>query len=68
MREGLTLIGGDEAQMAIAQGWTFDQLGLRPGDEVNVPERIFTVRRIVTMGVGIASVLLLGFQIYGGGR
>jgi protein involved in polysaccharide export with SLBB domain len=65
-REGMVLFDGDEVNQAIALGLTFDQLGLRPGDEVNIPERIFTVRRIVTWGVSVASVVLLGFQLYGG--
>jgi protein involved in polysaccharide export with SLBB domain len=65
-REGQTLVGGDEVQMAIALGQTFDQLGLRPGDEIYVPEKLFTVRRLVTWGVGAASFLLLGFRFYGG--
>ena len=66
-REGLLLYGGDEVQRAIAQGLTFDQLGLRPGDEVYIPEKIFTVSRLVTWGVGAVSFLLLGFRFYGGG-
>ena len=66
-REGATLFGGEEVQGAIAQGLTFDQLGLRPGDEVFVPEKIFTVRRVVTWGLGAASFLLLGMRFYGGG-
>ena len=65
-REGKILYGGDEIQRAIAQGETFDQLGLRPGDEINVPEKIFTLRRIVTWGVGAASVAFLGIRLYGG--
>ncbi len=51
---------------AIAQGRTFDQLGLRPGDEINIPEKILTVRRVLTWGVGAASFLLLGMRFYGG--
>lgn len=66
-REGMTLFGGDEIQFAIAQGRTFDQLGLRPGDEVYIPEKIFTVRRIITYGLGAASFLFLGIRFYGGG-
>jgi protein involved in polysaccharide export with SLBB domain len=66
-REGMLLFGGGEVQQAIAQGLTFDQLGLRPGDEIVIPEKLFTVRRIVTYGVGAVSFLLLGFRFYGGG-
>jgi protein involved in polysaccharide export with SLBB domain len=65
-REGMTLYDGGQVQLAIAQGQTFDQLGLRPGDEIYVPERVFTLRRVLTWGVGALSVLLLGFQVYGG--
>ncbi|MFH1764413.1 MAG: polysaccharide biosynthesis/export family protein [Gemmatimonadota bacterium] len=65
-REGMTLFGGDEVNQAIAQGRTFDQLGLRPGDEINIPEKILTVRRVLTWGVGAASFLLLGMRFYGG--
>jgi protein involved in polysaccharide export with SLBB domain len=66
-REGQTLYGGDEIQLAIAQGQTFDQLGLRPGDEIYLPEKIFTVRRVVTWGIGALSFALLGLRVYGGG-
>jgi len=66
-REGATLISGQEVQQAIAQGLTFDQLGLRPGDEIYIPEKILTVRRVVTMGLGAISFLLLGMRLYGGG-
>lgn len=65
-RDGLVLYGGEEVQQAIAQGQTFDQLGLRPGDEIYVPEKILTVRRVVTWAVGAASFLLLGMRFYGG--
>lgn len=66
-REGMLLFGGDEVQQAIAQGRTFDQLGLRPGDEIYIPEKIFTLRRIVTYGIGAVSFLILGLRFYGGG-
>jgi protein involved in polysaccharide export with SLBB domain len=65
-REGLTLMGGEELQRAIALGQTFDQLGMRPGDEVDVPEKLFTTRRMVTLGISAATFLLLGFRFYGG--
>jgi hypothetical protein len=65
-RQGQTLVGGEEVQTAIALGQTFDQLGLRPGDEIYVPEKILTMRRVITWGVGAASFLLLGFRFYGG--
>ncbi|NNM04392.1 MAG: hypothetical protein HKO65_04760 [Gemmatimonadetes bacterium] len=65
-REGLLLFGGKETQRAIAQGLTFDQMGLRAGDEVNIPEKIFTTRRIVTWGIGAVTFLLLGVRVYGG--
>ncbi len=64
-REGMVLYGGDEVQNAIAQGLTFDQLGLRPGDEVFVPEEFLTLRRVVTWGLGAVSFLLLGYGVYG---
>jgi hypothetical protein len=66
-REGLVLYGGEEVLQAIAQGQTFDHLGLRPGDEIYTPEKIFTVRRVVTWGLGAVSFLLLGMRLYGGG-
>jgi hypothetical protein len=66
-REGMVLYSGDEVTRYIAQGRTFDQLGLRPGDEVYIPEKIFTVRRIVTYGLGALSFVLLGIRFYGGG-
>ena len=65
-REGAILYGGEEVDQAIAEGQTFDQLGLRPGDEIYIPEKIFTMRRIVTYGLGAVSFLLLGFRFYGG--
>ena len=65
-REGLLLYDAEEVQQAIAQGTTFDQLGLRAGDEIYTPEKIFTVRRIVTWGLGAVSFLLLGMRFYGG--
>ena len=65
-REGQTLRGGEEVQTAIALGQTFDQLGLRPGDEIYVPEKILTMRRVITWGVAAASFLLLGFRFSGG--
>jgi hypothetical protein len=67
MREGAVLYSGDEVTEAIAQGETFDQLGLRPGDEVNIPERLFTTTRLITWGVGLGTFLLLGIRFYGGG-
>lgn len=66
-REGMVLYGGDEVQNAIAQGLTFDQLGLRAGDEIYTPEKILTVRRVITWGLGAVSFLLLGMRFYGGG-
>ena len=66
-REGATLFGGTEVEQAIAQGLTFDQLGLRPGDEVFIPEKLFTTSRILTYGIGAVSFLLLGYRFYGGG-
>ena len=57
----------ERMESAIAQGLTFDQLGLRPGDEVDIPEKFFTVRSVVTWGVGAVSFLLLWFRVYGGG-
>jgi len=66
-REGMVLFGGDEVTQAIAMGRTFDQLGVRPGDEVEIPEKILTTRRIITYGLGAVSFLLLGIRFYGGG-
>jgi protein involved in polysaccharide export with SLBB domain len=66
-REGMLLYGGDEVNDAISQGLTFDQLGLRPGDEVVIPEKLFTTSRLITYGIGAVSFLLLGFRFYGGG-
>lgn len=66
-REGRVLYGGDEVQRAIAQGLTFDQLGLRPGDEINLPEKLMTMSRVLTYGIGAVSFLLLGMRFYGGG-
>jgi len=42
-------------------------LGFRAGDEIYIPEKLFTARRISTYGIGAASFLLLGMRFYGGG-
>lgn len=65
-REGMVLFGGDQVTEAIAAGRTFDQMGLRPGDEIDIPEKILTVRRVLTYGLGAVSFLLLGIRFYGG--
>jgi len=66
LREGGVLYSGDEVTRSIAQGDTFDQLGLRPGDEINIPEKLFTTTRLITWGVGLGTFLLLGIRFYGG--
>lgn len=60
------VVDGDEVQQAIAQGRSFDQLGLRPGDEINVPAKAQIWPYILRWGVPLASVLLLGIRIGGG--
>jgi len=65
-RETDTVLDGDEVELAIAQGRSFDQLGLRPGDQINVPAKADVWRYVLRWGVPLASVLLLGIRIGGG--
>jgi polysaccharide export outer membrane protein len=60
------LFSGNEVDGFIAQGRSFDQLGFKPGDEVNIPEKIFTTRNLVYMGMSVITVTLLGMRFYGG--
>ena len=61
-RQGQTLVGGEGVQAAIALGQTFDQLGLRPGDEIYVPEKILTLKTVITWALGAASFVLIGYS------
>jgi hypothetical protein len=65
-RDGLVLFSGDEVTRAIAQGRTFDQLGMRAGDEIYTPEKLLTMRTVLTWGLGAVSILLLGLRLGGG--
>jgi hypothetical protein len=60
------LLDGEGVQQAIAQGRSFDQIGLRPGDEISVPAQVNVWRYVLRWGVPLASVLLLGIRIGGG--
>jgi protein involved in polysaccharide export with SLBB domain len=66
-RGGKVLFSGNEVDDFIAQGRSFDQLGFKPGDEVNIPERLFTTPRLVGMAVSAVAVLILGIRLSGGG-
>jgi polysaccharide export outer membrane protein len=66
-RGGKVLFSGEEVDDFIAQGRSFDQLGFRPGDEVNIPEKIFTTRNVVYMLISAGTIALLGVRFYGGG-
>jgi polysaccharide export outer membrane protein len=61
------LFSGKEVDQFIAQGRSFDQLGFRPGDEINIPERLFTTRNMVYMAVSAGTLLFLGFRLRTGG-
>jgi len=66
-RGGDVLFSGDEVDEFIALGRSFDQLGFKPGDEVNIPEKIFTVRNVIFMAISIITVTAFGMRFYGGG-
>jgi protein involved in polysaccharide export with SLBB domain len=66
VRRGTTVVlDGDAVQQAIADGRSFDQLGLRPGDEIIVPAKADVWRYVLRWGVPLASILLLGIRIGG---
>ena len=60
------LMRGGEVQMALDEGRSLDQLGLRAGDELNVPLRATSNWRgtLLRWGAIIVSVTLLGIRIY----
>jgi len=65
-RGSQVILQGDDVLHAIAEGRSFDQLGLRPGDVINVPARVSVWPYVIRWGVPLVSVLLLGIRI--GGR
>jgi protein involved in polysaccharide export with SLBB domain len=61
------LLRGDEVQTALDEGRSIDQLGLRAGDEVTIPQRTPDALgwgTILRWGAVIASTLLLGVRIF----
>jgi len=60
------VLDGDGVQQAIADGRSFDQLGLRPGDEINVPAKAQVWPYVLRWGVPLVSLLVLGIRIGGG--
>jgi len=59
------VLDSDGVQQAIAQGRSFDQIGLRPGDEIQVPAKVQVWGHVLRWGIPLASVLLLGIRIGG---
>ena len=61
-----TLMRGGEVQMALDQGRSLDQLGLRAGDELNVPLRATSNWRgtLLRWGAIIISTTLIGIRIW----
>lgn len=60
------VLDSDAVETAIAQGRTFDQLGLRPGDEINVPAKPSVWPYVLRYGVPLVSILILGIRLGGG--
>lgn len=62
------LWAGDELRTALVEGRTLDQLNLRAGDQIWVPERAATPwwRTVLSWGVPIATTLFLGVRVAGG--
>jgi hypothetical protein len=58
------VLDGEGVQTAIAQGRSFDQIGLRPGDEINVPAKVQIWGTVFRWGLPIVSILLLGIRLY----
>jgi len=60
------LFRDEEVQAALDEGRSLDQLGLRAGDEINVPARTPStwVPTLIRWGAVIASTLLLGIRIF----
>ncbi len=58
------ILDGDTVLQSIADGRSFDQLGLRPGDEIHVPARAQVMQYVLRWGVPIVSILLLGIRLY----
>jgi protein involved in polysaccharide export with SLBB domain len=61
-----TLMRGGEVQMALDEGRSLDQLGLRAGDELNVPLRATSNWRgtLLRWGAIIISTTFLGIRIF----
>lgn len=64
-REGQTLLTGEDVRQAIAQGRSMDQLNLRAGDQIVVPNRTIsnTWKVIGRYAVFILAPLLLGVRL-----
>lgn len=60
------IVDAETVQLAVANGQSFDQLGLQPGDQVNVATETAIWGRVLRYGVMVASVTLLGVRLYGG--
>ena len=64
------ILEGEPLQLALAQGWTFDQLSLRGGDRLFIPERGDGVRsvegwvRIVSLLLSIPLTIFAVTQIF----
>ena len=60
------LMRGGEVLTALDEGRSIDQLGLRAGDELTVPQRLDVIGwgLVVRWGLVIASTLLLGIRIF----
>lgn len=61
--------GGEDLQEALVEGRTLDQLGLRAGDQLVVPEASRgrgIWGQFIRVGIVVASTLLLGFRVFPG--
>ncbi len=58
-RAGEVVLEGAELQTAIAQGWTIDQLGLRSGDNIVIPELRSTRAGLGQMVTTVLPAILL---------
>jgi hypothetical protein len=57
------LLDEEVVQTAIADGRSFDQLGLRPGDEIVIPAKPQIWSYVLRWGVPILSILVLGVRV-----
>jgi hypothetical protein len=56
---------GEELEIVLAQGRTLDQLNLRGGDEVIIPQRTDSIwRTVFRWGLGIATSVAFGIQFF----